>query len=85
MLEVILRPRREIEVRTAGGVVQEVSYSGSVPALVEEHVYRPAERLGLAAAGQARRLQSGRLSTYVAYLVGLVVVLLAAARLGVIG
>lgn len=85
VLEVILRPRREIEVRAAGGVVQEVSYSGSVPSLVEDQVYRPAERLGLVAAMQARRLQSGRLSTYVAYLVGLVVVLLAAARLGVIG
>jgi hydrogenase-4 component B len=85
VLEVILRPRREIEVRMAGGVVQEVSYSGSVPQLIDERVYRPAERLGLAAAGQARRLQSGRLSTYVAYLVALVVVLLAAARLGVVG
>ncbi len=33
----------------------------------------------------ARRLQSGRLGTYVAYLIGLVVVLLTAARIGVIG
>ena len=48
-------------------------------------MYRPVERLGLAAAGHARRLQSGRLSTYVAYLVGLVLVLLAAARIGAIG
>jgi hydrogenase-4 component B len=85
VLEAVLRPQREIEVRTAGGVVQEVSYTGSVPHLIDDHVYRPAERLGLAAAGHARRLQSGRLATYVAYLVALVVALLAAARLGAIG
>jgi hypothetical protein len=85
VLEVVLRPRREIEVRTEGGVVREVSYSGSVPQPIDEHVYRPAERLGLAAAGHARRLQSGRLSHYVAYLVALVLVLLAAARIGAIG
>ena len=60
--------------RTAGGVVQEVSYSGSVPQPIDEHLYRPAERLGLAAARHARRLQSGRLSHYVAYLAALVLV-----------
>ena len=86
VLEVVLRPQREIAVRTTGGVVQEVSYSGHVPA-ADRGAAVPAGRraLALAAAAQARRLQSGRLGTYVAYLIGLVVVLLAAARLGVIG
>ena len=85
VLEAILRPQREIEVRVAGGLVQEVSYSGRVPQLLDERLYRPAVEAALAAAGHARRLQTGRLGTYVAYLIALVVVLLAAARAGVIG
>jgi hydrogenase-4 component B len=85
MLEVVLRPQREIVVRETGGVVQDVSYSGHVPHLIDDHLYRPVTRAALAAALHARRLQSGRLGTYVAYLIGLVVVLLAAARIGVIG
>ena len=42
-------------------------------------------RLALRCRPDARRLQSGSLAAYVAYLVALVIVLLAAARLGVIG
>jgi hydrogenase-4 component B len=85
VLEAVLRPQREITVRSEGGVLQEVGYSGHVPHLIDENLYRPVTRLSLAAAAHARRLQSGSLGTYVAYLIGLVVVLLAAARLGVIG
>jgi hypothetical protein len=85
MLEVVLRPQREIVVRETGGVVQDVTYSGHVPHLIDEHLYRPVTRGALAGALHVRRLQSGRLGTYVAYLIGLVVVLLAAARIGVIG
>ena len=85
VLETILRPEREITVREAGGVVQEVSYRGRLPHLIDERVYAPLLRVSLSAAGHARRLQSGSLSAYVAYLIVLVVVLLAAARLGVIG
>jgi hydrogenase-4 component B len=85
VLEAVLRPQREIAVRTEGGVVQEVSYTGHVPHLVDEHVYAPVTRVSLAAAGHTRRLQSGSLGTYVVYLIVLVLTLLAAARLGVIG
>jgi hydrogenase-4 component B len=85
VLEVILRPQREIVLRSAAGIVQEVAYRGHVPHLIDEHVYRPVARISLTAARHARRLQSGSLGTYVAYLVGLVLVLLAAARVGVIG
>jgi hydrogenase-4 component B len=85
VLEAVLRPQREITVGSEGGVIQEVGYSGHVPHLIDEHLYRPLTQASLAAAAQARRLQSGSLGTYVAYLIGLVVVLLAAARLGVIG
>ena len=37
----VLRPEREIAVDTRGGVMQSVSYSGRVPQLVDERVYRP--------------------------------------------
>jgi hydrogenase-4 component B len=85
VLETVLRPQREIVVRTEGGVVQEVSYSGRVPQLLEERVYRPAVHLALVGAAHARRLQTGRLGTYVAYLIALVLVLLVAAKAGLIG
>ena len=85
VLEAVLRPQREVTVRTAGGVVQEVAHTGHVPHLIEEHLYRPATRVALAGAARARRLQSGSLGVYVFYLLGLVLVLLSAARLGVIG
>jgi hydrogenase-4 component B len=85
VLEAVLRPRREIEVRVEGGVVREASYHGDVPHLIDEHVYRPLLRVSLLAAGHARRLQHGSLGVYVGYLIALVVVLLAGARLGVFG
>jgi len=85
VLEAVLRPQREIAVRSEGGVLQEVSYSGHVPQLIDDHVYAPVARLSLAAAAHARRLQSGSLGIYVVYLAGLVLVLLALARVGWIG
>ena len=85
MLEAVLRPRREISIRAHGGVVQEVSYSGQVPHLIDDRVYRPIARLSLLGAAHARRLQSGSVGLYLAYLIGLVILLLAAARIGVIG
>jgi len=85
VLEAVLRPQREIIVRSDGGVLQEVAYSGHVPQLIDDHLYAPLERVSLAVAARARRLQSGSLGTYVVYLAGLVLVLLAAARLGWLG
>jgi hydrogenase-4 component B len=85
VLEAVLRPQREVTVRSEGGVVREVAYSGQVPHLIDDHLYAPTARLAQAGAARARRLQSGRLGVYVFYLLGLVVVLLGAARLGVIG
>jgi hydrogenase-4 component B len=85
VLEAVLRPQREISVRSDGGVLQEVAYSGHVPQLIDERLYRPLARISLLGAAHARRLQSGSLGTYVAYLIGLIVVLLAGARLGVFG
>jgi len=85
VLESVLRPEREITVDLRGSVIQSVSYSGRVPQLVDERVYRPLLRAALSGAAQARRLQTGRLGTYVAYLIALVLILLAAAKAGVIG
>jgi hypothetical protein len=85
VLEVVLRPQREITVRTSGGVVQEVSYSGRIPHLIDERLYAPIVQSALVAARHARRLQTGHLGTYVGYLIALVLVLLAAAKAGVIG
>ncbi len=84
VLEAVLRPQREIALSVRGGVVQEVRYEGHVPHLFDTHVYRPITRVGLAGARHARRLQSGSLTAYVAYLVALVVVLLVAVRVGLI-
>jgi hydrogenase-4 component B len=85
VLEAVLRPEREITARVEGGVLRDVSYRGHVPHLIDDRVYRPVQRTSLLLARHARRLQSGRLSTYVAYLVALVVLLLGAARVGLIG
>jgi hypothetical protein len=81
----LLRPEREIAVRSEGGVLQEVSYSGHVPELIEERVYEPLARISLAGAARTRLLQSGSLGTYVSYFAALVLLLLAAARVGWIG
>jgi hydrogenase-4 component B len=85
VLEAVLRPEREISSRTAGGVLQEVSYSGAVPHLIEDRLYRPVERMAFRGALHARRLQTGNVGTYVLYLIGLVIVLLGAVRLGLLG
>jgi hydrogenase-4 component B len=85
VLEIVLRPQREIAVRATGGVVQDISYSGRVPHLIDERLYAPAVRSALVAARHARRLQTGRLGTYVGYLIALVLALLAAAKVGLIG
>ena len=85
VLEAVLRPQREIVVQSEGGVLQEIAYSGHVPQLIDDRLYRPVVRISLVAAAHARRLQSGSLGTYVTYLIGLILVLLGGARLGVFG
>ncbi len=86
VLEAVLRPEREIDgARPPAASCRRSPTAARVPHLIDERLYRPAARLSLAAAAHARRLQSGSLGTYVAYLVALVLVLLLAARVGVIG
>ena len=85
VLEAVLRPRREVIVRSRAGVVQEVTYRGEVPHLFDTHLYEPATRAASRAARRARRLQSGSLRAYLLYLLALVVVVLALARVGSVG
>ncbi|MGE5828981.1 MAG: proton-conducting transporter membrane subunit [Micromonosporaceae bacterium] len=85
VLEAVLRPERDIAVRLQRGVVQEVTYRGHVPHLIDERIYRPTAHRAMWLAGYARRLQSGSLGTYAAYLIALVILLLGAARLGLFG
>ncbi len=85
VLESVLRPQREISVSMHAGVVQEVRYEGHVPHLFDTHVLRPIVGAGLLGAREARRLQSGSLTAYVAYLVALVLVLLVAVKVGLLG
>jgi hydrogenase-4 component B len=85
VLEAVLRPTRDISRSVHRGVLQEVRYEGHVPHLFDTHGFRPITQVGLWAAARARRLQSGSLTAYVAYLVALVILLLAAVRIGVIG
>lgn len=85
MLGSVLRPERDLTVEITDGVTQRVTYTGRMPQLVDERVYRPVTRRMLEAAMIARRLQSGRLGTYVAYLIALVLVLLLAVETGVLG
>jgi hydrogenase-4 component B len=85
VLEVVLRPRREVVVAEVGGVTRSVAYRGEVPHLFDSALYRPARRRALAGARIARRIQSGSVRAYAAYLLVLLLVMLLGVRVGVIG
>ncbi len=79
VLEAVLRPQRSSELDEIDGVPQRLTYRGSVPHLFDTLLYRPVVRWSLKAASRARRLQSGSLRAYVAYLLALVIVAFVAA------
>jgi formate hydrogenlyase subunit 3/multisubunit Na+/H+ antiporter MnhD subunit len=79
-----LRPERRLEIRASGGTTHEVVHRSRVPELLEERLLAPAIARVLRSARAARRLQSGSLRAYVAYLAGVVVVLLLLVRIGVL-
>jgi len=85
VLEVILRPQRELDVVRSSGTVASVTYSAHVSSRVDARIVEPAVRGGLRAAAAARRLQSGNVRTYAAYLLTLVAGLLVLVRIGVLG
>jgi hydrogenase-4 component B len=85
VLEALLRPHRAVDIIRGGGMVQSITYTTHVPSLVDTLLYEPTVRAGLRAAAVARRLQSGNVRTYAAYLLGLVAALLVLVRAGVLG
>jgi len=82
--ESLLRPRRTLEVVRIRGVVQRIRY-GRVVVSPGGRVYGPLLNAALDAARHARRLQTGNLRTYAAYLLGLVLGLLALTGTGALG
>jgi formate hydrogenlyase subunit 3/multisubunit Na+/H+ antiporter MnhD subunit len=85
VLEAVLRPRRTLEVVRAGGIVQRIHYSRALASPADRLLYRPAIRAALGGAAIARRLQTGNVRTYAAYLLALVIGLLVLARTGALG
>lgn len=85
VLESALRPRREISVARRDGLIVSVSYSGAVPHLFDSTVYGPVRRRALKVANAVRRLQSGSVRTYAAYLLGLLLALSFLTRAGALG
>ncbi|HTN22364.1 MAG TPA: proton-conducting transporter membrane subunit [Solirubrobacteraceae bacterium] len=85
VLDSVLRPRRELEVVYDRGTAQAIRYSAHVPALAETLLYDPTVRAGLRAAALTRRLQTGNVRTYAAYLLALVGGLLVLVASGALG
>lgn len=85
VLEAVLRPRREVVRTREGGLLQQVTYRGEVPHLFDTMLYGPLHRGALQVARISRRLQSGSVSTYAAYLLALLLALLLLTRIGAIG
>ncbi len=85
MLETGFRPRREVRTDVRHGVVQQVTHTVEVPHLFDAWLYAPVHRVALRGAALARRLQSGSVRAYLAYLLALLVALLALARTGWLG
>ncbi len=81
----LLRPRRDARVLASAGVTQAVAYRAEVPHLFDTLLYEPLSRRALRAAAVARRLQSGSLRAYLGYLLALLALLLALARLELLG
>ena len=73
----IYRPTREVStVETAPYFASEVRYRSQMDAPFERHVYGPATRAVVAAAGRLRVIQAGSLHAYLAYVLVLGVILL---------
>ncbi|MHB8693120.1 MAG: proton-conducting transporter transmembrane domain-containing protein [Solirubrobacteraceae bacterium] len=85
VLEVVMRPERELEVVRADNITQRISYSSHTPSLVDRLLYEPAVRVGLRGAAVARRLQTGNVRTYAGYLLAVVVLLLVLTGTGALG
>jgi hydrogenase-4 component B len=85
VLDSVFRPRREVEAVRHRGQLQSIRYRGEIPHLFDTLLYGPVQRGALAGAVVARRMQSGSVRAYAAYLLALLLVLLVAVRIGAIG
>jgi hydrogenase-4 component B len=85
VLEAVLRPRRALTVERAGGVMTRIRYERELASPADRLLYRPAIRGALAGAALTRRLQTGNVRTYAAYLLALVLGLLVLVRAGGLG
>ena len=84
-LEAVLRPQREIVALHEHGQLQSLRYRNEIPHLFDTLLYRPVQRSALRGALVARRLQSGSVRAYAAYLLALLLALLVLTRIGAIG
>ena len=85
VLQSVFRPRREFTVVEQPGLVREIRYSSHVPHLFDTVIFGPVQRAAMGGAKLARRTQTGSVRTYIAYLLGLVIGMLAIVRLGLLG
>ncbi|MFT3863405.1 MAG: proton-conducting transporter membrane subunit [Solirubrobacterales bacterium] len=85
VLQGLLRPVREVEVAREGGLIESIAYRGEVPHLFDVHLYRPLRARALGVAAAVRRIQSGSVRAYAAYLLLLVLTMLVLVRVGAIG
>jgi hydrogenase-4 component B len=85
VLERVLRPRREITIAREHGLVRSVAYRGEIPHLFDTVLYGPVRQASLRCAEVVRRIQSGSVRAYAAYLLALLLALLVLARAGAIG
>jgi len=84
VLQPVLRPDRDLTIRESHGIATLVRHRSEVRPLFDRILYTPLTDGALRVAGGARRLQSGSLQAYLAYLVVLILTLLAAVRWGVL-
>jgi hydrogenase-4 component B len=85
VLEAVLRPQRAVTRAGRAGVLERVTYRAAVPHLFDTALYRPTARAALRGAAVARRLQSGSVRTYAAYLLAAFVSALVLAHWGLLG
>lgn len=82
VLEGVLRPRRTVSIERHGVIVHSAAHESHVPHLFDTLLFRPALGGVLAANRVLRRMQSGSLRAYVAYLLVTLTVVLAVVRAG---
>jgi hydrogenase-4 component B len=82
IFEPVLKAHRDVEVLEEGSpyFARRVRYSHAMPALFEEYLYQPFVQAVLWTSEQMRRLQTGSLHLYLAYLLVTLVALLLWAR-----